>query len=221
MSQKNSAYSRLGSMPEVLTLSSAMRLLGMDIDSTRVTLSRWAKAGMLQLAGPRAGIYYNLVANRNAAQDRLVDVIRQVHPMAVLSEASVLHSCGWTTQIPYDLSVNVEQRKTHPALFGVRIHQRSIEWFKAVKAHGGLVSPSEADFSTYGLPALKPAWALADMMIDPDAWHPDEDDLDIPDGLEPAVEEASGILHAVGDPSQSFIMTTPAGAANVSRGRIL
>jgi hypothetical protein len=42
------------------------------------------------------------------------------------------------------------------------------------------VDPS-AENRVYGMRALPPPLALADLYADPDGWHPDLDDLDIPD----------------------------------------
>jgi hypothetical protein len=46
----------------------------------------------------------------------------------------------------------------------------------------------------YGMRALSPALALADLYTDPDTWHPDPDDLDIPDQDHGAVLSAFELL---------------------------
>jgi hypothetical protein len=46
----------------------------------------------------------------------------------------------------------------------------------------------------YGLRALPPALALADLYTDPNAWHPDPDDLDVPDQDHDAVLSAFELL---------------------------
>lgn len=181
------AYDRLIELPAVFALPTAMRRLGLDMPSTRVTLSRWCKRGYIQAAGPRAGVYYNLVADRESPSERLCDAIMMLYPSAVLSEASVLHASGWTTQVPRRLSVNVIRRPSCTRLYGVDLRPRGIEWFKLMHREHAIVSHEDAGFPTYGLRSLKPEWALADMMSDPDAWHPDEDDLDVSaDGIRDA-----------------------------------
>jgi hypothetical protein len=80
------------------------------------------------------------------------------------------------TQIPAQLSVAVLSRPSYVSLDGFDIRSRPLSWFRKIHS---LMDPSETK-RVYGLRALPPALALADMYADPKAWHPDPDDLDIP-----------------------------------------
>jgi hypothetical protein len=97
----------------------------------------------------------------------------------------VLHAAGWITQIPARMSVAVLARASYVALHGFEIHGRSLSWFKQV--HDARAAPVER---VYGLRALPPALALADLYKDPKAWHPDIDDVDIPR------EESTAVIRA-------------------------
>jgi hypothetical protein len=112
------------------------------------------------------------------------------YPSAILCGESVLHAAGWITQIPAQLSVVVSSRPSYVSLHGFDIRGRSISWFR--KIHPQL-EPS-AEKWVYGLRALPPALALADLYADPDGWHPDPDDLDIPDSDHDSVLSAFELL---------------------------
>lgn len=98
------------------------------------------------------------------------------YPSATLCGESVLHAAGWITQIPAQLSVAVLSRPSYVSLHGFDIRGRPLSWFRKIHS---LMDPSETK-RIYGLRALTPALALADMYADPKAWHPNPDDLDIP-----------------------------------------
>jgi hypothetical protein len=87
------------------------------------------------------------------------------------------------------MSVAVLARASYIALHGFEIHGRSLSWFK--KVHHARAANAE---SVYGLCALPPALALADLYKDPKAWHPDVDDLDIPSQETSAVLRAAKLL---------------------------
>ena len=74
------------------------------------------------------------------------------------------------------LSVAVLSRPSYISLHGFDIHGRRLSWFK--KVHSS-VDPAP-DKRIYGLRALPVPLALADLYGDPKGWHPDVDDLDIP-----------------------------------------
>lgn len=194
------AFERVKSLPDVFSLSTAMRVLDMDLPTLRVSLSRWVSSGMLQLAGPRAGIYYNLVVNPKSPGDNLSRVIATVYPEALLGESSVIHSVGWTTQIPQRIQVNVFSAKRYISLHGVELHPRPKSWFIQMQKSSATVSPEEAealDFASYGLRSLKPEWALADMFTHEGCWRPDSDDLDVPDESLHAIADSFSVLSGV------------------------
>ncbi len=111
-----------------------------------------------------------------------------------MPKATVLHNAGWITQIPQALHIAVEQRRSYVQITGCQLHPKPLAWFKAVT----LLQPSQAAFTTHGLRTLPPAWALADLQADPHAWHPDPDDLDIPQGSAEPLQTARAVLRTLG-----------------------
>ena len=102
----------------------------------------------------------------------------------------MLHATGWITQIPARLSVAVISRPSYVSLHGFDIHGRPLSWFK--KVHPA-VDPSP-DKRIYGLRTLPTPLALADLYGDPKGWHPDVDDLDIPQEDVASVGAAATLL---------------------------
>jgi hypothetical protein len=184
------ALNRLKNLPEVFNVNTLSRLMGMPKPTVLAYLTRWKAKAWVEQAGPRSGIYFNLLANPLAASEHRVDALLMAYPSAMLMGESVLHAAGWITQIPQQLHVAVEKRRSYVQLSGVELHPKPLDWFKTV----AVLQPTQAKFNTYGLRSLPPTWALADLLADPLAWHPDADDVDIPDGCEEHVEQSCGRL---------------------------
>lgn len=178
-----SSYERLKSLPNVFSLNTLVRWTGWSRPTARVMVARWAAKGMIDLAGPRAGLYFNRVIDPKGEQDTAIRALMMLYPSATLCGASVLHAAGWTTQIPAALHVAVEARASYAQLHGVVLWPRPVEWFRGMKVRNGFAnSRSTPDaMPTFGLRALRPEWALADLYADTSsgAWHPDPDDLDL------------------------------------------
>jgi len=124
-------------------------------------------------AGPRAGVYFNLIAEQASPQTRFEQAIAMLFPSAVVVGASALHEAGWISQIPRQLDVAVLRRRTFPALNGVALHPRSIVWYR-------LVQQWLERIAGQALPRLDPAFALADALKYGDGWVPDRDDVEFP-----------------------------------------
>lgn len=180
------ALSRLKNLPEVFNVNTLSRLMGMPKPTVLATLTRWKAKAWVEQAGPRSGIYFNLLANPQAADEHRIDALRMAYPSAMVMGESVLHAAGWITQIPQQLHVAVEKRRSYVQLTGIALHPKPLSWFKTV----GILQPRQAKFNTYGLRTLPPAWALADLLADPVAWHPDADDVDVPDACQVQVAQA-------------------------------
>ena len=181
MAPYKSAFDRLKELPAFFSLNTLVRQSGMSRETASVALKRWATKGWVTPAGPRSGAYFNLIADPGAADSQRISAILHEYPSALLAAESVLHSAGWITQIPSALSVFVETRRSYVSLTGVTIEGRSLAWFRAMSARGAIQKNGTNDINAYGLRFLEPAWALADMYASAGAWHPDEDDLDVPD----------------------------------------
>ena len=112
------------------------------------------------------------------------------YPSALLCGESVLHAAGWITQIPTSLSVAVISRPSYVSLHGFEIRGRPLSWFREVHSS---VDPS-AEKRIYGLRALPAPLALADLYGDTKGWHPDMDDLYIPQEDMASIESAATLL---------------------------
>lgn len=180
------AISRLQNLPEIFTLAGFCKSSGFSPGTAAVYLRRWKTKKLIEPAGERVGIYFNKLKSPEISSSHRIDALLFEYPSAILCGESVLHAAGWITQIPARLAVAVLSRNSYVSLYGFEIHGRSRAWFK--KIHSAIRSPSNT--SIYGLRALPPPLALVDLYADSKAWHPDIDDLDIPD------EAANDILAA-------------------------
>lgn len=180
------ALDRLKNLPEVFNINTLSRLMGMPKPAALATLTRWKAKAWVEQAGPRSGIYFNLLANPQAADEHRIGALLMAYPSAMLMGESVLHAAGWITQIPQQLHIAVEKRRSYVQLTGIALHPKPLDWFKTV----AILQPRDAKFNTYGLRSLPPAWALADLLADPLAWHPDADDVDVPDDCQAQVAQA-------------------------------
>lgn len=191
------SYERLMQLPEVFSLSTLVRFTGMSRDSAKVLASRWNERGLVASAGPRAGVYFNRVRDPSGHRANAIRALVMKYPSATLCGASVLHAAGWTTQIPSAVHVAIETRPSYSSIDGVTLHPRPVAWFRFMHQHDAWQSAGQAEENaTYGLRALAPAWALADLYADdePSAWHPDADDLDIPDEASNHVATAFALM---------------------------
>ncbi len=173
-----SAIERLKNLPDVFTVNTLSRLMDCPKPTVLAYLSRWKTKGWVAQAGPRSGVYFNVAKNPLAASQHRVDALLMLYPSAMLMGESVLHAAGWITQIPQALHVAVEKRPSYVQVQGVALHPKPLRWFKTV----AILKPTQAKFASYGLRTLTPAWALADLLANPLAWHPDADDIDLPEG---------------------------------------
>ena len=195
-----SAFERLSALPPVFSLNTLVRASGLPRASAKVLLARWAAKNLVESAGPRAGIYFNRVLDRDGGTAHAVKALVMKYPSATLCGASVLHGAGWTTQIPSTLQVAVEARSSYAKIDGVTLFARPVAWYQFMQNHGAWAASASkaaaAETNTYGLRALKPAWALADLYADKSgyAWQPDADDLDVPKAAVDAVRRARQLL---------------------------
>jgi len=185
-----SALSRLRELPEAFTFAGFCKLSRFSNNAASVCLRRWKEKGLIEPAGERARIYFNKLRSPQVDSAMRVAALLFEYPSAILCGESVLHAAGWITQIPAQLSVVVLARPSYVSLHGFDIRGRPLSWFRKIHP---LVEPS-AEKRVYGLRALPPALALADLYTDLDGWHPDPDDLDIPDQERRSVLSAFELL---------------------------
>ena len=185
-----SALRRLRELPEAFTFAGFCKLSRFSNNVASVCLRRWKEKGLIEPAGNRAKIYFNKLRSPEVDGSLRIAALLFEYPSAILCGESTLHAAGWITQIPAQLSVAVLSRPSYVSMYGFDIRGRPLSWFR--KLHP-LMDPS-TEKRIYGMRALSPALALADLYADPDAWHPDPDDLDIPDQDHGAVLSAFELL---------------------------
>lgn len=169
---------RLTTLPVVFTLNDLVRL-GLTRETAYKTLMRWSDRGVIEQAGPRAAVYYNLLVDREAADRHRLAAARLLYPTAVVIGAAVLHAHGWTTQPPKIVDVAILERPSMKSLTGVHLVMRPRRWYERFVPE--LLREGDSPFE---IDSLAPAAALADAHAWRDVWVPDEDDLDIPDDVE-------------------------------------
>ncbi|MGB6452830.1 MAG: hypothetical protein WBE92_18935 [Steroidobacteraceae bacterium] len=185
-----SAIARLRELPEAFTFAGFCKLTRLSNGAAAVWLARWKEKGLIEPAGERARLYFNKLKCSEVDGSLRVAALLFEYPSAVLSGESVLHAAGWITQIPASLSVAVLSRPSYVSLHGFDIRGRTLSWFK--KVHSAL-DPAP-DKQIYGLRALPAPLALADLYGDSKGWHPDVDDLDIPQEELASVATAAMVL---------------------------
>lgn len=183
---RRSAVSELRRLPEVFDLSTFSRLLGLERSAAQVYVSRWAKADLIKPAGPRAGVYFNLVRAPDSPDRCAADAVRLLYPSAILIGASVLHAAGWTNQVPQRTTVAAMSRPTFVQLDGFDISPRPRRWYARVLPR----LSDDPNLAAYGFKSLTPALALADSLSRDDGWRPDPDDLDLDDADPEELREA-------------------------------
>lgn len=182
-----SAIKRLQGVPEIFTGGDLTMLFGWTSPVASTYLANWKRAGLVKSLGGRSDVHMNLVANRRANPE--LALIR-AFPMAVKVGADALREAGWTTQIPRRPEVAVPQPGPRYKIDGFDLSGRTQKWFTSVRP--GM------DISSGSLARLRPAWALADMVVRAldgrvrDAWLLAPDDLDLEEaGRDPELAAAS------------------------------
>lgn len=170
---KDSAVHRLRALPAVFTTTSMAQQFGWTPAQVDTALWRWRQHGHVRSFG-RTGHHFNLVVDPDSPVRYGNAVMRQLFPSAHLGHLTVLHDEGWTTQIPSETHVYVMRRRSQPRLPGYRLHPRSQRWFTIARGAAEHEQPQRA------LPALPPAFCLADAIarndlagLDPDDFEPD------------------------------------------------
>src|SRR5438105_7093931 len=97
---------RLMQLPPVFRLEELIQL-GLERETAHTSVMRWADRKLIVQAGPRAGVYFNLVRDRNGPNNRLLEAARKLYPSAVVIGPAVLNAHGWATQRPHETDVAV------------------------------------------------------------------------------------------------------------------
>ena len=171
-SKRASTVSRLLSLPDAFSLDTFTNLLGIEKGIAKVYLARWTAAGYLESSGPRTGFYFNVLKNREAPSEFMAEAVRYVYPSALIRGATVLHAAGKTTQVPHQVDVAVLAPANRAKTNGFNEVPKPRSWYAAVHE-------MKAKEQLFGLPALQPEMALADLYATKGDWHPDIDDLEV------------------------------------------
>lgn len=175
MSTYKSALDRLRELPPTFSLEQLVLLCDLDKRLAAKYASRWAEAGLIRMAGERTGFYANLVVapQMRHENDWLVQALLNDYPTATIVGASVLNPAGWITQRSHQTQIAALAPARRARIEGFDVTPRSLGWYERTAPF--------AEPGAWGMRALRPAMALADMYTQPRAWHPDEDDLEIPE----------------------------------------
>lgn len=182
-----SAVKRLLVLPDAFSLATCATLLGVTNGAARVMLARWTAANYVQPSGSRTGFYFNVLKNRNAPDECLARAIKHIYPSAMVRGATVLHAAGKTTQVPHQIDVAVLGRADRAKTTGFSERAKPRRWYATL--HGMWDKDG-----LFGLPALQPEAALADLYATEGDWHPDVDDLEVDELDWPKFKAACDIL---------------------------
>jgi hypothetical protein len=154
MRQQTSAIVRLQSLPPVFRGSDLTIRFQWTSKTASQYLYLWKRRGLVQPLGGHSDVYANLLISPTPDWEK---ALLTAMPSAVTIGIEALRQAGWTTQVPHrpTVAVNGERPVFSVQLFDVAA--RDPQWFEAAR------SGMQGDRSP-GLPVLRPAWALADML---------------------------------------------------------
>lgn len=175
MRQQTSAIARLQSLPHVFRGSDLTIRFQWTSKTASQYLYLWKRRGLVQGLGGHSDVYANLLTNPMPDWGKAVMVAM---PSAVIIGIESLRQAGWTTQVPSRPTVAVNAKQSVFSVEPFEIAARPPQWFE-------LASKGIQGDRALGLPMLRPAWALADMLRS-DGWGkcglwPDDIEWDVVD----------------------------------------
>jgi len=133
MIKRRSSFDRLRNLPPVFSVSEfAFENTDLSESAYNMTLKRMVDAGMIQSAGYRLGLFYNLVADPHAPSSHGFEVVKRVYPSAVIIGKQALMEAGWSTQIPDKPDVAVYTGGTPQrikSITGFNLVNRTKDWY--------------------------------------------------------------------------------------------
>jgi hypothetical protein len=200
------AYDILKQMPAVFDVKLLGHFLRCKRNQAYVYAHRFAKQGLIEAAGKRAAIYYNLVVDPHASVNRKEDVVRMIFPSATIGSLTVLHNSGVITQIPHDLHIMVLSRRSYPEIDGIVLHPRSERWFFKMN-DARFIEPAMRQTPTapLTLQSMVPEAALADALKYKDGWVNDVSDTDLHGLCKDKLETAFDCLRVPKSVSEAFV----------------
>lgn len=154
MRQQTSAIVRLQSLPSLFRGSDLTVRFQWTSKTASQYLYQWKRRGLVQALGGHSDVYANLLMNPTPDWGKAV---LMAMPSATTIGIEALRLAGWTTQVLYRPVVAVNAKQSRYSVKPFEIAARSPKWFE-------LVSPGIQGDRALGLPTLRPAWALADLL---------------------------------------------------------
>lgn len=161
--QKNEYIKEL---PDMFSVNDFIMFTGMQYNSAKVYLHRWAKSKSIFAMGGKTGLYFKTI---QAKEDLYEEALLKVYPGAVLIGVNVLYNEGLTPQIPRIWNIAIPETKSFPKIENVNVYLRGKKWYRLFKDKKCRVLEKE------GVPSMSPEFALADILkynlapkIDPD-----------------------------------------------------
>ncbi|MBA3057415.1 MAG: hypothetical protein KJ614_06610 [Gammaproteobacteria bacterium] len=156
MRQQTSAIVRLQSLPPVFRGADLTVRFQWTSKAASQYLYLWKRRGLVRGLGGHSDVYANLLMDPNP---NWAKALLAAMPSAIVVGVEALRQAGWTTQVPHRPAVAINAKQPVFNIDPYEVMERDSKWFEAASA--GIVG-ERAD----GLPVLKPAWALADMLQD-------------------------------------------------------
>lgn len=153
MKRHTSAIARLQSLPPVFRGSDLTIRFQWTSKTASQYLYLWKRRGLVQSLGGKSDVYANLLTTPAPDWE---NALLMAMPSAVTIGVEALRQAGWTTQVPHRPAVAVNSQQSVFTVEPFEIAPRDPAWFDA--ASGGIQGRRP------GLAALRPAWALADML---------------------------------------------------------
>jgi hypothetical protein len=192
---RKKATDRLRDLPEVFDLRDVEVELGADRARARQYCWRWVEAGLVRAAGPKAGVYYNLVRDAKGPANRVYEAATKLLRLPLIQVGGTsLYRNNWTTQrhFVYDIAVPVSRGQSYvQSVDGANLAPRYQNWFAALMAWSDEM-PDTHEF------VVRPEMALADAILANEklkrvaghaVWTPSSDDVDVPsEKMEDVVE---------------------------------
>jgi hypothetical protein len=168
-----SAFERLRDLPTLFRGGDLTRRFAWTSKTASQYLYLWKRRGLVQGLGGHSDVYANLLAGRHPDWEAAAVIAM---PSAVLIGIEALRRAGWTRQVTHPPALAV--KAGCPVFKTDRFHiaMRDARWFERV-------APGIEGESRDGLRALRPAWALADLLRET-GWEGTElspDDIEWPE----------------------------------------
>ena len=161
MRQQTSAIVRLQSLPPIFRGSDLTVRFQWTSKAASQYLYLWKRRGLVQGLGGHSDVYANLLTTPTPNWEK---ALLATMPSGVMVGVEVLRQAGWTTQIPQRPCVAVNAKQSVFTVEPFEISVREPKWFETA-------GPGIQGDRSMGLPGLRPAWALADM-LHREGWGP-------------------------------------------------